>query len=93
MGYSPNSPTNDIIVNSFGLVLPKTKQSHYYLACVSDGSKQTPRYLPETGYQLVSVKKDIPYAPQHTALEALLEDHHTSSPGLFHLWLAECMAT
>lgn len=42
-----------------------------------------------TEYQVASVKKDVPSATQHPDLEELLEDQHTSSPGLLHHWLAE----
>lgn len=42
-----------------------------------------------TEYQVATVKKDVLSATQHPDLEGLLEDQHSSSPGLFHQWLTE----
>lgn len=90
--YSPNSPTNDKVVTSFGLGLPKAKQSQYIFSW-HVGCYCVPVQGSTHKFQVASVKKDVSYATQHLDLEGQLEAQLTSSPGWFHLWLAEGMTS
>lgn len=76
--YPSNSSPNDIVVTLFGFALPKAKQSQSFLVCTLGGFgcwfREKSGLARDTECQVTSVKKDAPYAAQHSDLEGLLEE-------------------